>query len=59
MIAMYDNKELTTTCIFAKILCDIYCASYLCLSNKYILNLEKSSLMTSSERKHKDRSKYV
>ena len=56
MIAMY---ELTTVCIFAEILCDVFWDSGLCLPNKYILNIEKSCLMNSLEHKHKNRSKYV
>ena len=31
---MYDNKELTTTCIFAEILCNVFWFGDLCLPNR-------------------------
>ena len=34
MTARYDNKDLTTTCIFVEILCDVFWAGGLCLPNK-------------------------
>ena len=40
MIARYDSKDHTTTCIFAEILYAVIWAGGICLTNKSILNLE-------------------
>ena len=36
MIARYDNKDLTTTCIFGEILCDLFGAGCLKVINLYL-----------------------